>query len=70
VGHKQLSCVGPLGVVGAYPLGQIADACRPDAIRFEGRVGAVRAVALPNADPVYGTDGPLMRRWKSSGSSK
>jgi len=70
VGHKQLSCVGPLGVVGAYPLGQIADACRPDAIRFEGRVGAVRAVALPSADPVYGTDGPLMRRWKSSGSSK
>jgi uncharacterized protein YjlB len=70
VGHKQLSCVGSLGVVGAYPAGQVADACRPDASRFDARMATICSLALPSADPVYGVDGPLMRRWHDAGSSK
>ena len=66
IGHKQLHCVGALGVVGAYPGGQIADACRPDAKQYAARVAAVGAVPLPAADPVVGVDGPLMSLWGAS----
>jgi uncharacterized protein YjlB len=70
VAHKQLRCCCALGVVGAYPCGQVPDACRPDAGRFDARVAAVSAVALPSADPVYGAAGPLLTLWAALASRK
>ena len=63
VAHKNLGASPDFRVVGAYPHGQ-----RPD-MRY-GRAGerpeadrAIAAVPLPQADPVYGTNGPLMEHW-------
>ena len=63
VGHKKLACRGSLGVVGAYPEGQGADLCRPDAARVAARAASVARVAMPGQDPVGGCDGPLARHW-------
>jgi len=63
VGHKKLSCRGKLGVVGAYPEGQYADLCRPDAARVAARAAAVARVAMPGRDPVSGHGGPLAKHW-------
>jgi uncharacterized protein YjlB len=56
-----------LGVVGAYPAGQHADMCKPDAEQYARRLAMVGAVPLPDADPVRGVDGPLMSRWSAAG---
>jgi len=66
VAHKNLGATGQqacLGIVGAYPVGQ-----RPD--MNYGRAGErprvdkeIARVPLPTADPVYGTQGPLVEHW-------
>jgi uncharacterized protein YjlB len=65
VGHQQRGCRGRLGVVGAYPAGQSADLCEPDAGRLRARMAAVAGVPLPAEDPLFGPRGPLMRHWVS-----
>jgi len=63
VAHKRLSSSGDLGVVGAYPEGQDWDMNygrpgeRPRADRN------IAKVELPKMDPVYGADGPLLKKW-------
>jgi uncharacterized protein YjlB len=60
VGHKNQGASGDLLVIGAYPGGG-----EPD-IRTESGHGAVvqaARVPVPDADPVYGRDGPLLKRW-------
>lgn len=66
VGHKNLGASSDLLVVGAYPPGQ-----RPDLHRGYGNerpqvLQNIRQVSLPPADPVYGTDGPLVTHWAAS----
>lgn len=64
VGHKNQGASGDLLVIGAYPGGGDPD------IRTEaGHGAAVQAarVPVPDADPVYGRDGPLIERWRSDG---
>ena len=68
VAHKNLSASGDFRVVGAYPRGQ-----RPDT--NSGKAGErprvdqnIANVALPETDPVYGADGPLVKQWSKSGS--
>ena len=63
VAHKNLGAAADFGVVGAYPQGH-----NPD--MNYGRPGerptadsSIRRVALPKADPIYGTRGPLMEKW-------
>lgn len=63
VGHKRLACRGALGVVGAYPEGQAADMCRPDAARLQAHAVAVARVVVPAQDPVSGRGGPLASHW-------
>ena len=64
VAHKNLGNSHGFRVVGAYPNGQHPDICygraeeRPQADRN------IEALALPQADPVYGTDGSLFELWK------
>ena len=63
VAHKNLGDSHGFRVVGAYPQGQRPDICygrdgeRPRADR------TISGLALPQADPVYGADGPLIELW-------
>jgi uncharacterized protein YjlB len=65
VAHKCLEWSSDLGVVGAYPGNQ-----RPNLL--QGRPGErpeadknIAAVPLPESDPLYGPEGPLMDHWKA-----
>jgi uncharacterized protein YjlB len=60
-GHRRLAASSDFLVVGAYPPGQHAD-IRTDAPGEEG-LHAIAAVALPESDPVEGSDGWLVRLW-------
>ena len=65
VGHQNLGSSADFSVVGAYPGGRQWDLLRglrgerPQADRN------IAAVPLPDNDPVYGSNGPLKRIWKS-----
>ncbi len=62
VGHCRIEADN-LSVVGAYPNGQEWDICRATQ---EDRTKALRnipSVTFPQADPIYGVDGPLARLW-------
>ena len=64
VGHKNLGASQDFAVVGAYPARQHWDMChgkpgeRPKADKNIARV------PLPEADPVYGPNGPLVDKWQ------
>ena len=64
-GHKKLSSLGSLGIVGAYPAGQHADMNTPLLANARRAADAVARVALPDCDPVYGPGGPLLEYWKA-----
>ncbi len=68
VAHKRLSSRGFLGVVGAYPAGQIADMCLPGDFDLATAQSNVVSVALPKQDPVCGAEGPLLQHWRSAQS--
>ncbi len=64
VGHKNEGSSGGFSVVGAYPRGQESydlrtgeEGERPEVLEN------IRGVALPEADPLFGEEGPLLRRW-------
>jgi uncharacterized protein YjlB len=64
VAHCNQSQSGDLLIVGGYP----DNASRPDlrrgtAAEHDASVDAIKAVPLPQADPVRGQDGPLRRLW-------
>lgn len=60
VGHRNLGASDDLLVVGAYPGGG-----EPDIRTASGHGAVVKAaeVPVPDADPVHGKDGPLVKRW-------
>ena len=51
-------------VVGGYPVGQEPDLLRGNPGERPAADDRIAAVPLPKADPVYGTDGPLVKLWK------
>lgn len=64
VGHKNLGASADFGIVGAYPRGQ-----EPD--MNYGRPGErpradenIARVPLPDTDPAFGKDGPLLKHWR------
>jgi uncharacterized protein YjlB len=66
VGHCNEGSSGDFSVVGAYPRGQEnydlrigEEDERPDLLEN------IRNVALPESDPLYGAEGPLVRSWAS-----
>lgn len=63
VGHKRLSATHDLLVIGAYPGGQRADLMREGAEDKAGIRRRVKAVPLPDADPVAGGTGPIAEHW-------
>ena len=56
VGHRRVGPDDGLKVIGAYPRGQ----AKYD-VKRKGR--RAPKVPLPKADPFFGEDGPLIRRW-------
>lgn len=66
VGHRNGGSSGDFSVVGAYPRGQEnydlrtgEEGERPEVLEN------IRNVALPESDPLYGAEGPLVRGWAS-----
>ena len=64
VGHRNGGSSGDFSVVGAYPRGQESydlrtgeEGERPEVLEN------IRDVPLPEADPLFGEDGPLLRHW-------
>ena len=63
IGHRRLSGSKDLLVVGAYPKGGSYDEPRPGEIDHAKAVASIAKVKRPQADPVYGRSGPLLRLW-------
>ena len=63
VGHKNLGASQDLCVVGAYPPGQRVDLCKGEPSERPWALQSIAKVPLPDTDPVYGEQGPLMREW-------
>ncbi|HEY1259398.1 MAG TPA: cupin domain-containing protein [Stellaceae bacterium] len=64
VAHKCEGASPDLLVVGAYPRGQNPDLRTPGVRERERALHDIARVPLPLRDPVYGENGPLIRRWK------
>ena len=63
-GHRRVSASDNLVVMGAYPAGQEHyDICRNKSDHPKDIFAAIAAVPLPDSDPIYGVDGPLMQEW-------
>jgi uncharacterized protein YjlB len=64
-GHKRPKASEDLLVVGAYPATGEYDEPKPLDIGHSEAVAAIARVTAPKSDPVYGTNGPLLRLWGS-----
>lgn len=60
-GHRRLSASTDFLAVGAYPRGAQVDMQRTASVATRA---AILHVPMPEADPVGGVHGPLMRLWK------
>jgi uncharacterized protein YjlB len=63
VAHKNLGASRDLRVVGAYPRGQRWDMCYGEAVERPQADQNIARVPVPDADPIYGTEGPLIEYW-------
>ena len=63
VGHKNLGSSADFSIVGAYPKGQDWDMCYGESGERPNAAKRIAHVPLPQADPVYGANGPLMEYW-------
>jgi uncharacterized protein YjlB len=63
VAHKNLGASGDFRVVGAYPRGQRWDLCYGEPGERPGADRNIARVPLPEADPIYGPEGPLVEYW-------
>lgn len=61
--HFNAGSSGDFLVIGAYPDGMSWDMRRGDAAERDEVLANIRAVPLPDADPVEGEDGPLRTLW-------
>jgi uncharacterized protein YjlB len=63
-GHERVSASDDFLVVGAYPAIGTYDVCRTSPEEHAKAVKTVPKVPPPRRDPIYGTDGGLLRLWK------
>jgi uncharacterized protein YjlB len=64
IGHQCLSASKTFMAVGAYPPNGTYDECGPTAEEHDRNVKAVGKVGRPRKDPIFGSDGPLLKAWK------
>ncbi|HEX2554150.1 MAG TPA: cupin domain-containing protein [Microvirga sp.] len=65
VGHKRIEASPDLLVVGAYPGGMACDLIRADPAAVVEARRRIARVPLPDADPVDGAGGMLVRLWRA-----
>ncbi len=65
VGHALINSNGDLLVVGAYADGRDWDEIRDDPHAIAAARQRIAQVPLPDADPVDGPDGPLVKLWRN-----
>ncbi len=63
-GHQRLAASRDFLVVGAYPAQGTYDLCRATPAEHARAKALIPKVPLPDADPVYGRDGPLLKFWR------
>ncbi len=63
-GHQGLWASPDLVVIGAYPKTGKYDLCRGSKAEHAKAVASIPQVPLPDTDPVYGKDGPLLTLWR------
>ncbi len=68
-GHQCLGASDDFLVVGAYPPSGTYDECRGSPAEHARALQTIAKVALPRKDPVYGSEGPLVRLWTPPGRS-
>jgi uncharacterized protein YjlB len=64
-GHHCLWASPDLLVIGAYPKTGRYDLCRGSKAEHDKAVTTIPDVPLPDSDPVFGRDGPLLKIWRS-----
>ncbi|WP_046179842.1 cupin domain-containing protein [Domibacillus tundrae] len=65
-GHKRLKQSPDFSVVGAYPDGKSPNLKKRDPdVRAES-LSEIANVSVPDTDPVFGSDGPLLHQWKAA----
>ncbi|HLU49376.1 MAG TPA: hypothetical protein VK116_14870, partial [Planctomycetota bacterium] len=65
VAHKNLRASRDFEVVGAYPDGQSYDMCYGKPGERPRADESIARVPLPEADPLFGRDGPLIDAWRA-----
>jgi uncharacterized protein YjlB len=63
-GHQCLWASPDLMVIGAYPKAGRYDLCRGSKREHANALETIPQVPLPESDPVFGKQGPLMRLWR------
>jgi uncharacterized protein YjlB len=63
-GHQCLSASKTFIAVGAYPPNGSYDECGPTVEEHDRNVKIVRRIGRPRKDPIFGSDGPLLKSWK------
>ncbi len=66
VAHRNIGQSADLLVIGAYPGGRAYDVRRGEPAEYQAAVETIRAVPLPDSDPVLGRDGGLRRLWTTA----
>jgi len=64
-GHQCLWAAPELTVIGAYPNAGKYDLCRGSKAEHARAVETIPNVPLPDTDPVFGPEGPLMSLWRA-----
>ena len=68
-GHRRSEGSDDFRVVGAYPKGQESpEIIRADLRAAESARASIAATPLPELDPVFGANGPMVRIWRQDGS--
>jgi len=63
-GHQGVSSGSDLMVIGSYANGGRYDLCRGSLSEYTKALESIPRVPLPDKDPVFGKEGPLLRLWQ------
>lgn len=66
-GHKCLESANGFSVIGAYPDGMDYNTKYGKSEERSEALEDIQRVPLPNKDPVFGSDGPLLKKWNNPG---
>jgi uncharacterized protein YjlB len=63
-GHQCLNQSSDLVVIGAYPRGGTYNLCRATKSQHAKALSMIPDVPLPETDPAFGPEGPLLTLWR------